>query len=75
MHLHALLHVAIEAVCQRLFELFSLVPRLRLQILHVEEQNEFLDFSGSVNKLDRLDNDADVHVNIEVLFTLPSLFL
>ena len=75
MHLHALLHVAIEAVCQRLSELFSLVPRLRLQILHVEEQNEFLDFSGPVNKLDRLDNDADVHVNIEVLFALPSLFL
>ena len=75
MHLHALLHVAIEPVCQRLFELFSLVPRLRLQILHVEEQNEFLDFSGSVNKLDRLDYDADVHVNIEVLFALPSLFL
>ena len=75
MHLHALLHVAIEAVCKRLFELFSLVSRLRLQILHVEEQNEFLYFSGSVNKLNRLDNDADVHINIEVLFTLPSLFL
>ena len=65
-HLHALLHVAVEANGERLFQLLGLVLRPRLYVLYEEEKHQFLDDSWSIHKLNGLDDDTNVHVDTVV---------
>ena len=67
MHLQALLHMAVKAGSERLFEFFSLKEGFLFKIFNVEEIDKFFDLCRAEYQFHGLDHHTNIHIDPVVL--------